>query len=119
MPLPVRRSNVDTITQGTPVYGPSDCSSQECDIFGVDPHIKTPYMENYNINIQQQLGSKTVLQVGYVGSPGHRLLRFYDINQPSNAAVTAADCPYGIAPPAPPLEASRISAFLASLAMPA
>ncbi|MGA9510767.1 MAG: TonB-dependent receptor [Candidatus Sulfotelmatobacter sp.] len=89
--------NVSTITPGQPVYGPSDCTSQECDIFGVDPNIKTPYMENYNINIQQQIGSKTVLQVGYVGSQGHRLLHFYDLNQPTNAAVTAADCPFGIA----------------------
>jgi hypothetical protein len=89
--------NVDTITQGQPVYGSSDCTSQECDIFGVDPHIKTPYMENYNINLQQQIGSKTVLQIGYVGSQGHRLLRFFDLNQPTSAAVTAADCPFGIA----------------------
>ena len=54
-------------------------------------------MENYNLNIQQQITSKTVLQVGYVGSQGHRLFRFYDLNQPTNAAVTAADCPNGIA----------------------
>jgi hypothetical protein len=32
-----------------------------------------------------------VLQVGYVGSQGHRLFRFFDINQPSQAAITAAD----------------------------
>jgi hypothetical protein len=89
--------NVSTITPGQPVYGTSDCTSQECDIFGVAPNIKTPYMENYNVNIQQQIGNKTVLQVGYVGSQGHRLLRFYDLNQPTNAAVTAADCPSGIA----------------------
>ncbi|HKI11827.1 MAG TPA: TonB-dependent receptor, partial [Candidatus Acidoferrum sp.] len=25
------------------------------DAFGVDPHIRTPYMENYNLNLQQQL----------------------------------------------------------------
>jgi hypothetical protein len=80
----------------TPVYGSVGCSP-ECDIFAVDPHIKTPYMENYNLNIQQQITSKTVLQVGYVGSQGHRLFRFYDLNQPTNAAVTAADCPNGIA----------------------
>ena len=83
--------NVSTITAGQPVYGPSDCSSQECDIFAVDPNIKTPYMENYNINIQQQLTSKTTLQIGYVGSQGHRLFRFYDISQPNQAAITAAD----------------------------
>ena len=54
-------------------------------------------MENYNINIQQQLTSKTTLQLGYVGSQGHRLFRFYDISQPTQAAITAADCPNGIA----------------------
>ena len=83
--------NVSTITAGTPVYGASDCTVQECDIFAVDRHIKTPYMENYNINIQQQLSNKMTLQIGYVGSQGHRLFRFYDINQPTNAVVTACD----------------------------
>ena len=78
--------------QGVPVYGTVRLQFAECDIFAVDPHIKTPYMENYNLNIQQQLTSKTTLQVGYVGSQGHRLFRFYDINQPNQAAITAADC---------------------------
>jgi hypothetical protein len=87
---------VSTIVPGEPVYGPSNCQSTdfsfvECDIFATDRHIKTPYMENYNINIQQQLTSKTTLQVGYVGSQGHRLFRFYDLNQPTQAAITAAD----------------------------
>jgi len=85
-----------TIGQNSPIFGAIGCSP-ECDIFGIDPNIKTPYMENYNLNIQQQLTSKTTLQIGYVGSQGHRLFRFYDINQPTNAAVTAADCPSGIA----------------------
>ena len=88
--------NVATIAEGQPIYGPSNCQSTEfsfveCDIFGVDRHLKTPYMENYNINIQQQLTSKTTLQIGYVGSQGHRLLRFYDINQPTQDAINAAD----------------------------
>jgi len=83
---------VSTITQSTPIFGPSNCSTQECDVFAVDPHIKTPYMENYNLNIQQQLTSKTTLQVGYVGSQGHRLFRFYDIAQPNQSAIWSADC---------------------------
>jgi hypothetical protein len=32
-----------------------------------------------------------VLQVGYVGSQGHRLFRFFDLNQPGQSAITAAD----------------------------
>ena len=80
----------------TPLYGTPGCTV-ECDIFSFDRNIKTPYMENYNLNFQQQLSSKVVLQVGYVGSQGHRLFRFFDLNQPSQAAITAADCPNGIA----------------------
>ncbi|MGA2235268.1 MAG: TonB-dependent receptor [Terriglobales bacterium] len=98
--------NSTTITPGVPVYQPSACTpggviftNVECDIFAVDRHIKTPYMENFNINIQQQLTSKTTLQIGYVGSQGHRLFRFYDINQPTNAIVT--QCDTGIPTPLP------------------
>jgi hypothetical protein len=86
------------VQAGVPIYGAPSCSgSAECDIFAFDRNIKTPYMENYNLNIQQQISSKVVLQVGYVGSQGHRLFRFFDINQPSQAQITAADCPSGIA----------------------
>ncbi|MGD1216083.1 MAG: carboxypeptidase regulatory-like domain-containing protein [Terriglobales bacterium] len=82
-----------TMEYNTPLFAastPTSCS--ECDTFSYDRNIKTPYMENYNLNIQQQLTSKTVIQVGYVGSEGHRLWRFFDLSQPSNAQVWAADC---------------------------
>ncbi|HXR32817.1 MAG TPA: TonB-dependent receptor [Verrucomicrobiae bacterium] len=62
------------------------------DAFGVDSHLRSPYLENYNLNLQQQLTRKVVLQVGYVGSGGHKLLNFTDINQPSAAQIFASDC---------------------------
>src|SRR5207249_11394915 len=71
---------------GTPLYGVPDCSF-ECDIFSFDRNIKTPYIENYNLNLQQQFSNNVVLQVGYVGSQGHRLFRFFDISQPSQATI--------------------------------
>ena len=76
------------ITPGVPVYsgfGP------EGDFFFTDPHLRTPYVQNFNLNLQQQLGSKTVLQLGYVGSVGIKLFQFLDTNQPSQAAITAYD----------------------------
>ena len=76
------------LTAGSPVYsgyGP------EGDFFTADPKMRTPYIQNFNLNLQQQLGSKTVLQVGYVGSIGIKLFQFLDINQPSQAQITAAD----------------------------
>jgi len=54
-------------------------------------------MENYNLNIQQQISSKAVIQAGYVGSQGHRLWRFFDLSEPSQAQITASDCPNGVA----------------------
>src|SRR6266851_5065978 len=57
----------NTLVPGVPVYAVPDCASFECDVFAFDRNIKTPYMENYNLTIQQQLSNKAVLQLGYVG----------------------------------------------------
>ena len=100
-----------SIVSGQPVFAPPDCFSVECDVFAVDRHMKTPYMENYNLNLQQQLGNKWVLQVGYVGSQGHRLFRFRDINQPSQAAITASDLANGIGGVSRPFGSNPYGAF--------
>jgi hypothetical protein len=78
----------EVITAGQPIYASISAMG---DAFGVDQNIRTPYMQNFNLNLQQQIGRKTVLQIGYVGSNGHKLLRFRDINQPTQAEITAAD----------------------------
>jgi hypothetical protein len=83
----------NTLAAGTPVYsgyGP------EGDFFAVDPKMRTPYIQNFNLNLQQQIGPKTVLQLGYVGSIGRKLFQFLDINQPSQAEITAADLANGV-----------------------
>ena len=85
------------IGNGTPLFAATSTCNYECDTFAFDRNIKTPYMENYNLNIQQQISSKSMLQIGYVGSQGHRLWRFFDISQPGQAQITASDCPFGIA----------------------
>ncbi len=79
------------IGYGVPLFTPTTGCNYECDAFGFDRNIKTPYMENYNLNIQQQLSNKMMVQVGYVGSQGHRLWRFFDLSQPSQAQITASD----------------------------
>jgi Carboxypeptidase regulatory-like domain/TonB-dependent Receptor Plug Domain len=100
-PAPINSSgaNGGAIGFQEPVFAPASTGGCgfECDAFAFDRNIKTPYMENYNLNIQQQLSSKTVIQVGYVGSQGHRLWRFFDLSQPSQAQITASDCPDGVA----------------------
>ena len=89
-------ANTGPIVAGQPVFSASGCSNVECDIFTVDRHIHTPYMENYNVNLQQQLANKVVLQVTYAGSQGHHLFQFVDVNQPSQATITASDLANGV-----------------------
>jgi hypothetical protein len=86
------------IVPGVPVYGSTagGVCGYECDTFTFDPSIRTPYMANYNFNVQQQIASKMVLQIGYVGSIGRRLWRFRDLNQPSTAQINAADIANGL-----------------------
>jgi Carboxypeptidase regulatory-like domain/TonB-dependent Receptor Plug Domain/TonB dependent receptor len=93
-PNPISSANVNPgpFTSGSPVYG---FASPMGDAFGVDPNIRTPYMQNFNLNFQQEINRKTVFQIGYVGSNGHKLLRFRDINQPTQAEITAADLACG------------------------
>jgi len=50
-------------------------------LFATDINQRTPYIFNYNANVQQQLFKDTVLQVSYVGSQGRKLYRVRDINQ--------------------------------------
>jgi hypothetical protein len=76
------------LAAGTPVYSGY---APEGDFFSVDPNMRTPYVQNFNLNFQQQIGSKTVFELGYVGSKGTKLFQFLDINQPSQAQITAAD----------------------------
>ena len=98
--LPVDASGNSIIQPGVPVFDPTSViagpTNQTTDAFTVSPRLRTPYVYNYNLNIQQQLTSKTVLQVGYVGSAGRKLFYFRDINQPSHAQITAIDTFCGI-----------------------
>ena len=100
-PDPINSSgaNGGPIGYQQPVFAPPSTGGcgYECDAFAFDRNIKTPYMENYNLNIQQQISSHAVVQASYVGSQGHRLWRFFDISQPSQAQITASDCPTGAA----------------------
>ena len=44
------------------------------------PKMRTQYTAQYNFTLQRELSRDLVLQLGYVGSQGHRLLASHDIN---------------------------------------
>jgi hypothetical protein len=71
-------STVTQIQPNVPVF----TNFSDSDVFAVDRNLRTPYVQNFNFNIQQELFKDIVLQVGYVGSQGRKLFRYRDINQP-------------------------------------
>jgi hypothetical protein len=49
-------------------------------VFVVDPHLRTPYVYQYNLSLQHNLFADTVLETNYVGSSGRGLTSLRDIN---------------------------------------
>ena len=76
------------IAAGQPVFSGA---SPLGDFFGADPNLRTPYVQNFNLNLQHEIGKAAMAQIGYVGARGTDLFRFRDINQPGQSAITAAD----------------------------
>ena len=45
------------------------------------PHMRSQYSDQYNLTIKRELPGDILVQVGYVGSQGHRLLAIYEVNE--------------------------------------
>ena len=67
-----------TIQNGVPIF---TGFAPTIDAWTVDQNIRTPYIQNYNVNLQQAFGSAMAVTVAYVGSKGTKLFRFRDLNQ--------------------------------------
>jgi hypothetical protein len=67
-----------------PVQPPSGAASGEAIAHGIDQSIKTPYSSALNLSIQRELPGRMVLDVGYVGHMGHRILGLDDVAAPLN-----------------------------------
>ena len=50
--------------------------------------LRTPYVQQWGVNLQRQLGRNRVAEIGYVGSKGTKLLTARDINQPRPSPVS-------------------------------
>ncbi len=59
----------------------------------VDPELKTPYVQQYNFGVQWEFAKNTVLEVGYVGNSGSKLLQVITLNQPVYDRTTNSFAP--------------------------
>ena len=53
----------------------------------LDPHMRTPYVYQYNLSVQRQIGNGLTAELGYVGSSSHKLTANVDFDPfiPGNA----------------------------------
>ncbi len=58
----------------------------------------TPYAENYSVSAERQIGPRTVLTIGYVGTQAHHLLVIQENNPGDPAACLALSTPASVAP---------------------
>jgi Carboxypeptidase regulatory-like domain len=61
--------------------------------------IEAPYQEQWNLNVQRELGRGTVLTFGYVGSRGVHLFSQRNLNPSITSTSVAAGCGVSIGPP--------------------
>ena len=59
-------------------------------LFAIDPHLKLPYTLEWNVAVEQGLGSQQVLSLSYVGAAGRRLQQQGEVS-PVNANLVVAD----------------------------
>ena len=90
-------------TTGTPNPFPSKAPAQNIDfaatgflpfggggVFFVNPHLRTPYTVQYNLDIQREVARNVALEVGYLGSQSRKLTTLVDANRfdPATLAST-------------------------------
>jgi outer membrane receptor protein involved in Fe transport len=81
VPLPQPTAFPTAATIPSPLSALSPVGVPVSGIF-VDPELKTPYVQQYNLGVQWQFVKNTVLEVGYVGNKGTNLFQVIAVNQP-------------------------------------
>jgi hypothetical protein len=81
-PKPVTPLNFDGnawASGGGPIF---TAGSAPYSIFATPRNLSTPYVQNWNLNLQQKLGDRVAFELGYVGSKGTKLMRLINANEP-------------------------------------
>src|SRR5215468_7389176 len=78
---------------GVPIFG-TGAPQPPFNIASIQHNLKTPNVQEWNLNIQQGLTDKVVFQIGYVGNHSVHQLQLLDINQPPMGAGFGPGCSF-------------------------
>lgn len=66
---------------GPQTYAQNFAQNPGVAVFAIDPKLKTPSIQQYNITLEREIFKDTVVSVSYVGNTSSNLLRSFDFNQ--------------------------------------
>lgn len=75
-----QKVNINSVTLDNPTGGTTAVSLGLQRVYGIDPNWKTPYAQQWSLDVQHQFGAKTLVTVGYYGSRGVHLTGLVDLN---------------------------------------
>jgi len=84
IPLPLPTVSVNQAFLNNPVGA---------DVIAIRPDNKISNVQQFNVQLQQQLTGDTALSVGYVGTRGRNLILYYNLNGTSLTPGTSIPCP--------------------------
>lgn len=88
-------------SNGFPINALSEPNKPQ--LFSLDRHIKSPYMQQWHLSTETQLPLQIVLGVGYAGSKGTKLYTFFNGNQAT--PTTDPTSPFAARRPVPAIDA--------------
>jgi hypothetical protein len=82
---------INFLNQGFPASALVDPNTPT--LYSIDPKLVTPYVQQWHLSIEREMGFDTVLEISYAGSKGNKLYTFFNGNQalptPDPTAPTA------------------------------
>ena len=80
--IPASQQQTLFASVANPACGDGVTGPAPCEVYGVNPNIRTPYVGTWNLDIQHAITNNLSIDVGYVGNHGTKLLGKLNINQP-------------------------------------
>lgn len=77
-------------------FAPNGCAFAE--VMAIDQHLKTPYVEQWNLTLQYELATSWLLELSYAGNQGHRLSFTNNPDRVTGGLPPAVPCVIGAAP---------------------
>ena len=95
-------SGLNVLSRGFPASSLTDPNTPQ--LYSLEPHLKTPYTQQWHLGVQYQLPAEMLWEVSYAASKGSRLYGFYNGNQA--VPTTDSSSPTAVRRPVPSIDTS-------------